>query len=139
MGHEQWNDEIQQAETGRNLVSSFSLFSSSFRSTSDVVAAASSSEDDQVKLQWAAIERLPTCKRVRKSLFDHNLVNDSSKEENHIIERKVIDVTELGPLEHHLFIDKLITRIENDNLRLLNKLKQRIQRQEPLFLFLSLF
>ncbi|XVF71507.1 hypothetical protein PTKIN_Ptkin12aG0043400 [Pterospermum kingtungense] len=122
MGHEQWNHEIQQVETGRNLISSFSQFSSSFRSTSDGV------EDDQVKLQWAAIERLPTCKRVRKSLFDHNLVNDSSKEENHITERKVIDVTELGPLEHRLFIDKLITRIENDNLRLLNKLKQRIQR-----------
>lgn len=30
-------------------------------------------EDDEVDLQWAAIERLPTMKRVRMSLFDNHL------------------------------------------------------------------
>lgn len=42
--------------------------------------------------------------------------------------KKVVDVTKLGGHERHLFIEKLIKHIENDNLRLLQKLRQRIER-----------
>ncbi|KAK8711422.1 hypothetical protein V6N13_146704 [Hibiscus sabdariffa] len=96
--------EEQLAETGRNLRSSFREFSSSFRSrTSD-----RGNDDDEVQLQWAAIQRLPTFTRLRTSLFDHSLLIDdtgSGKEEGGDAKtdgtRKAIDVTELGALERH--------------------------------------
>ncbi|XP_039012083.1 pleiotropic drug resistance protein 3-like [Hibiscus syriacus] len=123
------------AETGRNLRSSFRHLSSSFRiSTSDLSLSSSFREnnDDEVELQWAAIQRLPTFDRLRTSLFDHSLLDDdTSKVEDGIKtggKRKAIDVTDLGALERRVFIEKLITKIEDDNLRLLKKLKERTDR-----------
>lgn len=84
--------------------------------------------DDEVELQWAAIERLPTYRRLRTSLFDDGkfLGETSGSSEG----RRVIDVTKLGGLERHLFIENLLKKVEEDNLRLLQKLKGRIDRQE---------
>ncbi|KAK8693695.1 hypothetical protein V6N13_071267 [Hibiscus sabdariffa] len=137
MGHELGNHDIQHlAETARNHRSSFRQFSSSFRTATSDLAVPSFREnnDDEVELQWAAIQRLPTYRRLRTSLFDHKLLmNDTRKEEDDIKtdrKREVIDVTELGPMERHVFMEKLITKIEDDNLRLLKKLKERIDRQE---------
>ncbi|PQM37980.1 pleiotropic drug resistance protein 3-like [Prunus yedoensis var. nudiflora] len=42
--------------------------------------------------------------------------------------KRVVDVTKLRALERHLFIEKLIKHIENDNLRLLRKIRNRIDR-----------
>ena len=81
--------------------------------------------EDEVQLQWGAIERLPTFERVRTSLFDDYSSKDSKAEEG----KKVIDVTKLGALDRHLFIEKLLKTIEEDNRRLLQKLKERIDRQ----------
>ncbi|KAK2646936.1 hypothetical protein Ddye_022131 [Dipteronia dyeriana] len=93
-------------------------------------------EDDELQLQWAAIERLPTFKRLRTSLFDAAAANDqvngggTSSNGNSEFEGKklVTDVTKLGGVEKRLFIEKLIKHIENDNLKLLQKLKERIDR-----------
>ncbi|XP_052877846.1 pleiotropic drug resistance protein 3-like isoform X3 [Gossypium arboreum] len=135
MGHELGKHDMMEelAETGRNLGSSFRHLSSSFRSTTSDLAVSSfrQNNDDEMELQWAAIQRLPSFKRLRTSLFDHKLLNDTTKEEEDIKvdrKRKVIDVTELGALERRVFIEKLITKIEDDNLRLLKKLKERIDR-----------
>ncbi|KAG4119906.1 hypothetical protein ERO13_D11G108000v2 [Gossypium hirsutum] len=137
--HEVGNHDMEElGETERNLRSPFRHLSSSFRSTTSDLAVSSSlreNNDDEMELQWAAIQRLPTFKRVRTSLFDFQLLNDTTKEEEDIkIEgkRKVIDVTKLGALERSVFIEKLITKIEYDNLRLLEKLKERIGRQESI-------
>ncbi|MBA0577773.1 hypothetical protein Golob_027766 [Gossypium lobatum] len=143
--HEVGNHDMEElGETERNLRSPFRHLSSSFSSTTSDLAVSSLREnnDDEMELQWAAIQRLPTFKRVRTSLFDFQLLNDTTKEEEDIkIEgkRKVIDVTKLGALERSVFIEKLITEIEYDNLRLLEKLKERIGRQESIRLSLSLF
>ncbi|KAK5783684.1 hypothetical protein PVK06_038197 [Gossypium arboreum] len=141
MGHELGKHDMMEelAETGRNLGSSFRHLSSSFRSTTSDLAVSSfrQNNDDEMELQWAAIQRLPSFKRLRTSLFDHKLLNDTTKEEEDIKvdrKRKVIDVTELGALERRVFIEKLITKIEDDNLRLLKKLKERIDRQESICL-----
>ncbi|MBA0560120.1 hypothetical protein Golob_017038 [Gossypium lobatum] len=141
MGHELGKHDMMEelAETGRNLGSSFRHLSSSFRSTTSDLAVSSfrQNNDDEMELQWAAIQRLPSFKRLRTSLFDHKLLNDTTKEEEEIKvdrKRKVIDVTELGALERRVFIEKLITKIEDDNLRLLKKLKARIDRQESICL-----
>uniref|UniRef100_A0A2N9GFS1 ABC transporter domain-containing protein n=1 Tax=Fagus sylvatica TaxID=28930 RepID=A0A2N9GFS1_FAGSY len=78
-------------------------FHSSFTFSSDKDDVA----DHEYALQWAPIERLPAFERLRTSLFD----KDDEKG------KRVIDVTKLGALERHIFIEKLIKNIEDDNLR----------------------
>ncbi|XVE73516.1 hypothetical protein DITRI_Ditri11bG0124500 [Diplodiscus trichospermus] len=99
--------------------------SSSFSGASEEVSLREN--DEEVELQWAAIERLPTFKRIRTSLFDNKLLNEGKGEQGN---RVLTDVTRLEALECRVFMDKLITIIEEDNLRLLKKLKERITRQE---------
>ncbi|KAH9766492.1 ABC transporter G family member 37 [Citrus sinensis] len=85
-------------------------------------------DDDELQLQWSAIERLPTFKRLRTSLFDVSDQNEDGSSRNESEGKKVTDVTKLIGVERHLFIEKLIKNIENDNLRLLQKLRERIDR-----------
>jgi len=100
-------------EIGRSIRSSFSLPGSISRRSS-IGSARAREDDDEYELQWAAIERLSTIERVRKSVLESN--------------KKVVDVTKLGALERRLLIEKLIKHIENDNLRLLQKQRERIDR-----------
>ncbi|RZC48744.1 hypothetical protein C5167_017175 [Papaver somniferum] len=116
---------IELAEIGRSIRSSFRQHTSSFRSNSSVgnsvrdVDESAENQDERVALQWAAIERLPTFRKLRSSLFDDG---------GDVTGKRVIDVTKLGPVERHMFIEKLIKHIENDNLRLLQNLKKRIDK-----------
>ncbi|CAL5378402.1 unnamed protein product [Camellia sinensis] len=105
-----------------DLGSSFQRHSSSFRSISGL-SFVNNDVDDECSLQWAAIKRLPTFERLRSSLFDEN---DGSNVDAQ--GKRVVDVTKLGALERNMFIDKLIKHIENDNLRLLHKLGERIDK-----------
>ncbi|KAJ7974462.1 Pleiotropic drug resistance ABC transporter [Quillaja saponaria] len=112
---------MELAEIGRSLRSSFHQTVSSFRSNySD---ARSYENDDEIELQWAAIERLPTFRQLRTSLFDQKYFSDS-KEEG----KRMIDVSKLGAPERHVFIENLIKETEKDNRRLLQNLKKRIVR-----------
>ncbi|TXG48920.1 hypothetical protein EZV62_024795 [Acer yangbiense] len=110
---------IELAEIGGSLRSSFGRHNSSFRSSSR-----KNDIDVEHAMQWAAIDRLPTFERLKSSLFykddDGNLVDGIGKE--------VIDVTKLGALERHLFMEKLIKHIEHDNLQLLWKIRKRIDK-----------
>ncbi|KAK6260393.1 hypothetical protein QQP08_003186 [Theobroma cacao] len=121
--------EDEADETGRSLRYSFRHLASSFRSATSDAVSFKEKDDDEVELQWAAIERLPTFERLRTSLFDHKLLNDG-KEDQGRRKMEMIDVTKLGALERRVFIEKLITKIEEDNLELLKKLKERMDRQE---------
>ncbi|KAF8082788.1 hypothetical protein N665_0808s0024 [Sinapis alba] len=76
--------------------------------------------DEEVRSQWAAIERLPTFERITTALFWNR---DETGMRN---ERRVMDVSKLEDLDRHLFIDDLIRHVEDDNLRLLQKIKKRI-------------
>lgn len=122
------SDEIESfrmdlAEIGRSLRSSFRGQSSSFRSNS---ALSASQKDDAVDeenmLAWAAIERLPTFDRLRSSVFEINGSDANVKR------KRVTDVTKLGALERHVFIEKMIKHIEHDNLQLLHKIRKRIDK-----------
>ena len=53
-------------------------------------------------------------------------------------ERRVMDVSKLEDLDRHLFIDDLIRHVEDDNLRLLQKIKNRIDEKVSRFNVLSL-
>ncbi|GLT31126.1 hypothetical protein SLA2020_058870 [Shorea laevis] len=104
---------VELSEIGRSLRSSFRFHTSSFRSSSALSSVKDDADVDYAQ-QWAAIERLPTFERLRSSLFDQNKG------------KQVVDVTKLGDLERHLFVEKLIKHIELDNLKLLRKIRNRI-------------
>lgn len=106
------------AEIGRSVRTSFHQHASSFRSTSDV-RSINDNNDDETELQWAAIQRLPTFER---------LTDEQDNNGGGTITKRVVDVTKLGALERHVFIEKLVKDIEGYNRRLLQKLKQRIDR-----------
>ncbi|PKI53072.1 hypothetical protein CRG98_026533, partial [Punica granatum] len=105
-------------EIGRSVRSSFRIRTLSLRSTSGR-SSSKAGRNGEHDLQWAAIERLPTFERLRKSVFE---------KEDEGVERMVVDVTKLGPGERHLFIEKLIKHTEQDNLRLLRKIRERTDR-----------
>lgn len=75
-------------------------------------------DEKELRSQWATVERLPTFKRTTTVLF-HRRDEASDK-------RRVIDVTKLEAAERHLLIEKLVKQIKADNLRLLGKIKKRI-------------
>ncbi|XP_056863214.1 ABC transporter G family member 42-like isoform X1 [Raphanus sativus] len=75
---------------------------------------------EEVRSQWASIERLPTFERITTALFWNR---DEQGKRN---ERRVMDISKLEDLDRHLFIDDLIKHVEDDNLRLLQKIKNRI-------------
>ncbi|CAL9110514.1 unnamed protein product, partial [Musa textilis] len=115
---------VELAEIERSIRSSFRIAASSFQRSSSV-GSTRADDDDEHELTWAAIERLPTLERVRTSVFDHRDDGNVAKEKS---EKKIIDVTKLGALERRLLIENLIRHIENDNLRLLQKQRERIDR-----------
>ncbi|EEF43174.1 ATP-binding cassette transporter, putative [Ricinus communis] len=84
-------------------------------------------EDEELHLLWAAIERLPTFKRLRTSIFDFNHGNEG-RNGKEVEGKRTNDVTKLGAVERHLFIEKLINHIQSDHLLLLQKLRDRIDR-----------
>ncbi|KAL6964588.1 drug-responsive transcription factor pdr3 [Sarracenia purpurea var. burkii] len=128
--------KIELAEIGKSLRPSFRRHPSSFRSITSGLGSSIKDHDDpdedyeEFALQWAAIERLPTFERLRSSLFHENNGNPSRSVDDNVKEkvRRVTDVTKIGALERHMFIDKLIKHIEDDNLRLLQKLRKRIDK-----------
>ena len=120
---------VELVEMGRSLRSSFQRGSinSSFRSTT---SAKDDDNDDiaeaqRIALQWTAIEKLPTFERLRSSLFDNQ---NNGPNDNDDDNKRVVDVTKLGAQERHRFVEKLIKHIESDNLRLLRKIRTRIDK-----------
>ncbi|KAL0866501.1 hypothetical protein Bca101_045619 [Brassica carinata] len=112
---------VELSEIGRSIRSSFHRHTSSSRHEPDHDGEGTDTNAEYA-LQWAEIERLPTVKRMRSSLLDDG--NESMAEKG----KRVVDVTKLGAMERHLMIEKLIKHIENDNLKLLKKIRRRIDR-----------
>ncbi|EXB80290.1 Pleiotropic drug resistance protein 3 [Morus notabilis] len=117
---------IELEQIGRSIRSSFRSFRSGSTVNADHDSGVDEDDHDDIEerssLQWAAIQRLPTSDRVTSALFDASDGNEG------VNEKRVINVTKLGAQERHIFIEKLIKHIENDNLRLLQKLRKRIDR-----------
>ncbi|KAH0935022.1 hypothetical protein HID58_012139 [Brassica napus] len=67
--------------------------------------------DEEVRSQWAAIERLPTFERITTALFWNR---DEQGKRN---ERRVMDVSKLEDLDRHLFIDDLIRHLPTIEVR----------------------
>lgn len=95
-------------------------------------------QEREILSKWAAIEKLPTFKRIKTSFIDVD-INESGRSTSSTgstssgirlrsDSKRVVDVTKLGAVERRLLIDKLLQHIEKDNLHLLQKLRQRIER-----------
>lgn len=78
-------------------------------------------EDDEKELKWAALERLPTYDRMRKARLKHVLDNDK-------IEYKDVDIVNLGIEEKRHIVKSLFNIIEDDNEKLLLKIRERSNR-----------
>ncbi|PNX81393.1 pleiotropic drug resistance protein 3-like [Trifolium pratense] len=84
-------------------------------------------EDKELQSKWAAIEKLPTFKRIKTSFVDEITQEENGSRWQRSSSKRVVDVTKLGAVDKRLFIDKLIKHIENDNLNLLQKLRERME------------
>ncbi|CAH2079073.1 unnamed protein product [Thlaspi arvense] len=78
-------------------------------------------DDEKLQSQWADIERLPTFERITTVLFSKT--DEQGKRRSRL---QVMDVSKLEDLDRRLFIDELIRHVEIDNLRLLQKIRKRI-------------
>ncbi|KAH7655222.1 Xenobiotic-transporting ATPase protein [Dioscorea alata] len=83
--------------------------------------------DHDHELHWSAVDGLPTSNRLRTSQFDGGEDKVDHGEHNSNCKR-MVDVTKLGAVQKRLLIDSLIKHIENDNLRLLQRQKHRLDR-----------
>ena len=82
-------------------------------------------KDDEYVEQWAEINRLPTFQRLRLSLIDdYNNEGDRCDAKG----KRIIDVSTVGALDRHMFIEKLIKHVEDDNLHLLHRIRKRINK-----------
>ncbi|GAB2234368.1 hypothetical protein Drorol1_Dr00003617 [Drosera rotundifolia] len=83
----------------------------------EVFSRSTREEDDEEALKWAALEKLPTYDRLRKGILTGSRgVGDE------------IDVLNLGLHDKKRLLDKLIGAGEDDNEKLLWKLKNRLDR-----------
>jgi len=76
-------------------------------------------DDDEEELKWAAIEKLPTFSRARKGVLNRVL---ESGEESAV----EVDYTRLGSVNRKILIDNVLRIVEEDNGRLLRRLRARI-------------
>ncbi|KAI4344717.1 hypothetical protein L6164_011911 [Bauhinia variegata] len=145
--------ELQLTPRGRNREVTFQHQNQlSFERGGDSVVE----EDREFQKQWAAIEKLPTFKRIRTSYLEatDDLASSSERElgsrsrrewgsrskrgsrrepasrsrRERELGKSVVNVAKLEAFERHQLIDKLIKHNEIDNLQLLKKLRERIDR-----------
>lgn len=80
-------------------------------------------EEDEEALRWAALEKLPTYDRLRKTVLKSFPENEDDK-----IMHKEVDVRNLDVNVRQEFIDRLFKVAEEDNERFLRKLRNRIDK-----------
>lgn len=73
--------------------------------------------DDEEALRWAALERLPTYRRVRRGIF-RNMVGDS----------KEIDVEEMLAEEQRIVLDRLVNSVDDDWEKFFTRVRRRFDR-----------
>ncbi|XVE52146.1 hypothetical protein DITRI_Ditri02bG0098900 [Diplodiscus trichospermus] len=83
----------------------------------EVFSRSSRDEDDEEALKWAALEKLPTVARLRKGILTGSQGGANE-----------IDVFDLGWQERRTLLERLVKVTEEDNEKLLWKLKNRVDR-----------
>ncbi|KAI3987103.1 hypothetical protein MKX01_036893 [Papaver californicum] len=80
-------------------------------------------EDDEEELKWAAIERLPTYDRIRKSVLSQ--VTASGR-----LLHSEVDVSKLDLEDKKLLTESILKVVEEDNEKFLRRLRDRVDRVE---------
>lgn len=78
-------------------------------------------EDDGEELKWAAIERLPTYDLLKRGMLKQVLDNGR-------VEYEEIDLTNLGVQDKQHLMERILQVVEEDNKRLLYRLRERTDR-----------
>lgn len=76
--------------------------------------------DDQMELEWAALEKLPTYHRLRTAILDSNGVDGDA--------HGTIDVRHLAKGQRTSIVEKALATSEQNNERFLMKVKERLYR-----------
>ncbi|CAO2183378.1 unnamed protein product [Urochloa humidicola] len=112
--------------SGRSRSSSSSAW---WRAPDDAFSRSSSrrggGDDDEEALRWAALERLPTCDRVRHAILPLGAGGEGGDAAG---AQQVVDVLDLGPRERRALLERLVRVADEDNERFLLKLKERVER-----------
>ncbi|GAU23542.1 hypothetical protein TSUD_40200 [Trifolium subterraneum] len=77
--------------------------------------------DDEEELKWAALERLPTFERLKKSIVKKAMESGRFSYEE-------VDISKLGIHDKNKLMDGILKYVEEDNEKFLLKMKERIQR-----------
>lgn len=85
-------------------------------------------DDEDFRLRWAAIQRLPTFERLRQSVVERILDDGRAVMAD-------VDVTRLGARDRQRLVEAVLKLVEQDNEKFLRRLRDRIDR---FFLFLWL-
>jgi hypothetical protein len=73
--------------------------------------------DNEAARLWAAIERSPTYSRMRKGIL--------AGDDGHV---RQVDVRRIGRQEVKNLVDRLVSTADEDNSRLLLRIRERMQR-----------
>ncbi|KAL3740885.1 hypothetical protein ACJRO7_022073 [Eucalyptus globulus] len=87
-------------------------------------------EEDESKLLWAAIERLPSQKRPNMALLTRT--PSEHRGSGGLLQTKTIDVRKLDRLDQELVVRKALATNDQDNHRLLSAMKEHLDRFENL-------
>lgn len=79
-------------------------------------------DNDEEELMWAAIERLPTFERLRKSIVKRVL------EESGRFNYEEVDISNLGFQDKKKLLHAILRKVEVDNETFLRRIRERIDR-----------
>ncbi|KAJ4720628.1 Pleiotropic drug resistance ABC transporter [Melia azedarach] len=126
-------DDLSRTLSGRSLSRKSSFASPSrkgwasasireaWNSPADVFSK-SGREEDEEELKWAAIERLPTYDRVRKTMLKQVL------DDNGRVGYQEVDVADLGMQDKKNLLESILKVVEEDNEQFLLRLRERTDR-----------
>lgn len=83
-------------------------------------------EEDEEALRWAALEKLPTYDRLRKTVLKSFM--ETPSQGNVKVVHREIDVRKLDVNDRQEFIDRFFRVAEEDNEKFLIKLRNRIDK-----------
>lgn len=107
--------------TSKNYWAATASFREVWMAPQGVFQRSGRDEDDEDELIWAAMERLPTFKRMRKGILTQVL--DDGK-----VSHEEVDVTKLGSQDKKQLMESILKVVENDNERFLRRLRNRTDR-----------
>ncbi|XP_024525458.1 ABC transporter G family member 31 [Selaginella moellendorffii] len=78
-------------------------------------------------LLWAALEKLPTYRRLRTAFLEEIEGQEGGAGQDHADKRLYVDVSSLSTQERQRILEKAFATTEQDNERLVARLRERIQ------------